>query len=250
LNVEVTRIVTSLGWTPPADPGRFDLLPLLIRDSDGHRHVYDLPSDCVMEIPIRHPDKAAFDALGLRWYSVPCVSDMILTIGGIDYPCAPFNGHYMVTEIASRNFVDHNRYDMLEPVGRALGLDPRDPLWKDMALTELNRAVLHSFQTAGATIVDHHSASAQFLEFAQKEQARGRMVSAEWGWIVPPQAAAACQTFHLAMHNYHDVPNYYRSRALDGGQMRISYSTIQMSRWQWRWRRLVRRVRNWMRRQL
>lgn len=248
LNAEFTRIVTSLGWHPPKEPGRFDLLPLLIRDPSGQRHVYPLPEDCVTEVPVRHPASEAFNELGLRWYSVPCVSDMILTIGGIDYPCAPFNGHYMTTEIASRDFVDHNRYDMLEPVRQALGLDPADPLWKDTALTELNRAVLHGFRQAGVTITDHHQASRQFLEFAQKEQASGRVLSADWSWIVPPQAASACQTFHLPMRDHHDVPNYYRSRALDGGQMRISYSAEHMSRWRWRWRRIRRRVRNWMRR--
>jgi len=250
LNVEFTRIVTSLGWKPAAGPNRFDLLPLLIRDPVGHRHVYELPADCVTEIAIRHPGCTAFDDLGLRWYTVPCVSDMILTIGGIDYPCAPFNGFYMATEIASRNFVDHNRYDMLEAAGRAFGLDMVDPLWKDTALTEFNRAVLHSFKNADVTIVDHHTATRQFLEFVQKEQASGRVVSANWSWIVPPQAASACQTFHLPMRDERDVPNYYRSRATDGGRMRISYATAQMAQWRWRWRRLTRRFYDWMRREL
>ncbi|MBH0113837.1 nitric oxide synthase oxygenase [Novosphingobium sp. YJ-S2-02] len=248
LNAEFTRIVTSMGWRPPEAPGRFDLLPLLIRDPAGHRHVYDLPADSVREVDIRHPANPGFAELALRWYTVPLVSDMILTIGGIDYPCAPFNGFYMGTEIASRNFVDHNRYDLLDEVGRVLGLDQRDALWKDTALTELNRAVLHSFDAAGATIVDHHTASRQFLDFAQKEQACGRVVSANWSWIVPPQASAACQTFHLPMRDHQDVPNYYRSRALDAQHMQISYSTIQMSRWRWRWRRALRRTRAYLRR--
>ena len=33
--------------------------------------------------------------------AVPLVSGMILTIGEVDYPCAPFNGFYFGTEIAS-----------------------------------------------------------------------------------------------------------------------------------------------------
>lgn len=248
LNAEFTRIVSSLGWQAPATPGRFDVLPLLVRDTQGHRHVYDLPEDCVRQVPIRHPENAAFDGLGLQWYTVPLVSDMILTIGGIDYPCAPFNGHYMGTEIASRNFVDHNRYDLLDEVGETLGLDRSDVLWKDTALTELNRAVLHSFDAAGATMVDHHTATRQFLEFSQKEQACGRVVSANWSWIVPPQASAACQTFHLPMRDHQDVPNYYRSRALDAAHLQVSYATIQISRWRWRWRRAVRRTRAYLRR--
>ena len=33
-------------------------------------------------------------------------------IGGITYPTAPFNGWYMVTEIAVRNFTDTYRYNL------------------------------------------------------------------------------------------------------------------------------------------
>lgn len=248
LNAEFTRIVSNMGWVKPEKPSAFDLLPLLIRDRAGRRHLYDLPADSVTQIPIRHPSQSGIEALRLRWYSVPCVSDMILTIGGIDYPCAPFNGHYMATEIASRDFVDENRYNLLEPAREALGLSTDDPLWKDAVLTELNRAVLHSFGNSGVTITDHHVASRQFVEYAQKEQASGRVLSANWSWIVPPQAASACPTYHWPMRDHGDVPNYYRSRALDGAHLRISYSADHMSRWHWRWRRGVRRFRNWMRR--
>lgn len=248
LNAEFTRIVSALGWRAPATPGYFDLLPLLVRDRAGVRHVYELPADSITQLSIRHPTQSGLEQLNLRWYSVPCVSDMILTIGGIDYPCAPFNGHYMATEIASRDFIDENRYNLLVPARSALGVSEADPLWKDVVLTELNRAVLHSFETAGVTIADHHTASQQFVEFAQKEQASGRVLSANWSWIVPPQAASACPTYHWPMRDHGDVPNYYRSRALDGAHLRISYSADHMSRWRWRWRRAVRRFRNWMRR--
>lgn len=248
LNAEFTRIVSALGWRAPAMRGHFHLLPLLIRDKAGMRHVYELPADSITQVSICHPTQSGLEQLNLRWYSVPCVSDMILTIGGIDYPCAPFNGHYMATEIASRDFIDENRYNLLEPTREALGISEADPLWKDRVLTELNRAVLYSFETAGVTIADHHTASRQFVEFAQKEQASGRVLSANWSWIIPPQAASACPTYHWPMRDNGDVPNYYRSRALDGAHLRISYSADHMSRWRWRWRRAVRRLRNWMRR--
>jgi nitric oxide synthase oxygenase domain/subunit len=49
--------------------------------------------------------------LHLKWYGVPIISNMDLKIGGITYPTAPFNGWYMVTEIAGKitncNFSDH-----------------------------------------------------------------------------------------------------------------------------------------------
>jgi nitric-oxide synthase, bacterial len=184
--------------------------------------MYTLPAGAVREVPIRHPDQGALEALCLRWYAVPCVSDMILTIGGIDYPCAPFNGFYMATEIASRNLADRDRYDLLPAIARAFGLDPEaagPPLWRDAVLTELNRAVLHSFRAAGVTMLDHHTASRQFMEFHTREQAAGRQVAADWRWIVPPQASGSCDVFHLRMRNFHPVPNYYNSRADDGWRL-------------------------------
>ncbi len=248
LNVEFTRIATSLGWQPPHSPGRFDLLPLIIRDAKGNRRLYELPEGLIREVEITHPDYPGIAELGLKWYAVPCVSDMILTIGGIDYPCAPFNGYYMATEIASRNFVDPFRYDLLETIGSAIGATVKDPLWKDRVLLELNRAVLTSFETAQVTVVDHHLASAQFVDFAQKEHAVGRIPSANWSWVVPPQASAACPTYHMPMRDLAAVPNFYRSRATDGGELRVSRETEQRSLSRQRWDRAVRRWRNWHRR--
>jgi nitric oxide synthase oxygenase domain/subunit len=48
---------------------------------------------------------------------------MRLTIGGVQYPLAPFNGWYMGTEIGARNLADADRYDMLPTVAARLGLD-------------------------------------------------------------------------------------------------------------------------------
>jgi nitric-oxide synthase len=97
-------------------------------------------------------------------------------------------------------------------------------------LTELNRAVVHSFARAGVTLVDHHAASAQFMEFHARETAEGRSVSAEWGWIVPPQAPASCEVFHLAMTDLGAVPNSYRSRSEDGSMLMPYYGDAQRSR--------------------
>jgi nitric-oxide synthase, bacterial len=46
-NVEFTRIAMSLGFRPPEPIGPFDLLPVLIRDKNDRRIVFDLPRDCV-----------------------------------------------------------------------------------------------------------------------------------------------------------------------------------------------------------
>lgn len=249
-NVEATRIALSMGWTPPATPGRFDLLPYLIRDRADRRHLCRLPEGAVPEVAIRHPQQAALQDLGLKWYAVPLVSNMILTIGGVDYPCAPFNGFYMGTEIASRNFADVRRYDLLADVARALDLAmdaPGPALWRDTALTELNRAVLHSFKAAGVTMVDHHTASDQFMAFHAREQAQGRRVAADWRWIVPPQAAPACEVFHLRMRNFHPVPNFYRDRGGDGLRLMPWYGDRYRSRMAMWTDRLTRRWKIWKR---
>ena len=244
-NQEMTRIAMSLGWRQPVLEGAFDHLPLLVRDKNDRRHMFDIPPACIREVPITHPAFPAIAGLGLRWYSVPLVTGHIMTIGGIDYPCAPFNGFYMATEIASRDFVDRKRYDVLPQVARAIGISPDpkdDPLWKDRALTELNAAVLHSYRQAGITIVDHHSASDQFMTFHRREQAAGRCVAADWRWIVPPQASASCDVFHLRMRNFHPVPNFYRDRGDEGLRMMPWYGDRHRRRglvW------LDRRLRRW-----
>jgi nitric-oxide synthase len=218
-NIEATRSAIALGWTPPAPRGRFDMLPLQICDARGQRHLFEYAEGIVEEAPIEHPAHPAVAALGLRWYTVPAVSAMILSIGGIEYPCAPFNGFYMASEIASRNFADESRYDQLRAAAEAMGIDTSRALWKDRVLTELNEAVLHSFKKVGATILDHHTASEQFMEFFQKERSAGREPSAEWSWIVPPQASASCPVYHLPMQDRHQVPNYYGSAATDGARL-------------------------------
>jgi hypothetical protein len=81
--------------------------------------------------------------------------------------------------------------------------------------------VLYSFKKVGATILDHHTASEQFMEFFQKERSAGREPSAEWSWIVPPQASAVCPVYHLAMEDRHMVPNYYGSAATDGAKLGV-----------------------------
>ena len=252
-NIELTRTAMALGWQPPEVRTAFDILPIILRDADGRRRLYAVPPELAHEIGIAHPSCPAVGALALRWYAVPVVSNMILSIGGIDYPCAPFNGFYMATEIASRNLCDLRRYNMLPQVADALGLDrDSDPLWQDAGLTELNRAVLHSYQAAKTSIVSHHAASESYMEFVKLEQAEGRVPSGDGLWIVPPQASAACEVFHLPMEDRGVVPNYYRSRGQDGGNLvadrrleRRHRHLRRLDRLKARWRRF-RRNRDWL----
>ena len=126
---------------------------------------------------------------------MPALSNMCLEIGGICYPAAPFNGWYMGTEIGARNLADTDRYDLLPAVAEGLGLDTGTDrtLWKDRALVELNRSVLHSFDRAGVTVTDHHTESRRFVTHLDREERKGRRVGADWSWIVPP-ISGQCHT--------------------------------------------------------
>ncbi|MFG2072246.1 nitric oxide synthase oxygenase [Nonomuraea maritima] len=195
-NVDLTEYAQKLGWEGKG--GRFDVLPLIIEPPFGEPLLCHLPGDAVLEVPIVHPEYAWFEELGLRWHAVPAISDMCLEIGGICYPCAPFNGWYMGTEIGARNFADADRYDRLGAVAERLGLDisTERSLWRDHALVELNVAVLHSFERAGVTITDHHTESRRFLTHLAKEEKAGRVCPADWSWIVPPMSGGVTPVFH------------------------------------------------------
>ena len=77
----------------------------------------------VLEVPLVHPEFEWFADLRLRWHAVPAISNMPLSIGGITYPAAPFNGWYVGTEIGARNLADADRYDLLPVVAERMGLD-------------------------------------------------------------------------------------------------------------------------------
>ncbi|GAA3387099.1 nitric oxide synthase oxygenase [Streptomyces roseoviridis] len=192
-----TERARALGWKREEEA--FQVLPLMVRERPAARpEWYELPEDAVSEVPLRHPDHAWFAELGLRWYAVPAISDMVLEIGGLRYPAAPFNGWYMGTEIGARNLADTGRYDLLPVVADRLGLDRSSErtLWRDRALVELNVAVLHSFEEAGVTMADHHTESERFLRHIERERRHGRATPADWSWIVPPVSGSATSVFH------------------------------------------------------
>ncbi len=209
-NADLTDVAAKLGWEGRGT--RFDVLPLVIHPGRGKPLLCNLPGDAVLEVPIVHPEYEWFAELGLRWHAVPAISDMCLEIGGICYPCAPFNGWYMGTEIGARNFADADRYAMLPEVARRLGLDTSTErtLWRDHALVELNVAVLHSFERAGVTMTDHHTESRRFLKHLEKEERAGRVCPADWSWIVPPLSGAATPVFHRYYDESELSPAYVR----------------------------------------
>ena len=156
----------------------------------------------------------------MKWHAVPAISNMRLRIGGIDYPSAPFNGWYMGTEIGARNLADHDRYDLLPYIAKRMGLDMSSEatLWRDRALIELNRAVLHSFGEAGVTITDHHTESQRFLTHLEKEEAAGRTCPADWSWIVPPVSGGLTPVYHRYYSTEELLPNFFPAASVKAGK--------------------------------
>lgn len=206
--VAFTEECLAMGWKGKGTP--FDLLPLVIEINQKTRHLFTLESNQIHEIPITHPDYSWFADLGIKWYAVPAISNMSLLIGGIEYPAAPFNGWYMVTEIASRNLGEQNRYNLLPIIAQKLELaiNKDSKFWKDRAILELNKAVYHSYKSAGVTLVDHHTASEEFMKFMKMEQKNNRRVTAEWSWIVPPLSGSALEVFHQEYEDIFLTPNF------------------------------------------
>lgn len=60
-----------------------------------------------------------FKDLGLKWYGLPAVSNMLLEIGGLEFSACPFSGWYMGTEIGVRDYCDNSRYNILEVIPAA-----------------------------------------------------------------------------------------------------------------------------------
>lgn len=209
-NGPLTEAILELGWDPGSRT-HFDVLPLVIELPGQAPKYYSIPPELILEVPIHHPEYEWFAELGLRWNALPAVSEMLFDCGGLQYTCAPFNGWYMGTEIGARNFSDEYRYNMLPAIAERLGLDTRRErtLWKDRALIELNIAVLHSFETAGVKMTDHHAASNDFLEFVEQEVAAGRRVDAIWSWLVPPLSGSISKLYHIEMSDITIKPNYF-----------------------------------------
>jgi len=160
----------------------------------------------------------------MRWHAVPVISNSRLVVGGVSYPAAPFSGWYMGTEIGARNLGDSDRYDLVPTVAERMGLDTSDEatLWRDQALVEINRAVLHSFRANGVTISDHHTESRRFLTHLEREERAGRRCPADWSWIVPPMSGSQTPVFHRYYDVENQVPNFFADdeaarRALRGG---------------------------------
>lgn len=206
-HLELTLVAEQAGWRGTGTD--FDVLPLLVRGTDGQVHRRDLSAQEVLEVPLVHPTLPWFAELGLKWHALPAIADQCLDAFGRRF-LVLFNGWYMGTEIGARNLSDPYRYNLLPELAQRMGLDRRTEasMWRDRALVELNVAVLHSFQQAGVTMLDHHTASREFFEFAAAEHGCGRPIQAEWSWMVPPISGSSTPQYHVDFTNIRYKPAF------------------------------------------
>src|SRR4051794_10248487 len=98
-------------------------------------------------------------------------------------------------------------------MAEALGIDTSDrrSLWKDRAVIEMTTAVLHSYDTAGMRMDDHYTATEKFHKWTLSEAKKGRVVQAEWTWMIPPISASLTPVFHEQYSDVEKLPNFVRS---------------------------------------
>ncbi|KAM8977074.1 nitric oxide synthase, inducible [Pelodytes ibericus] len=208
-SVEFTELCIQLGWKPKYE--RFEILPLVLQADGQDPEMFEIPSDLISEVVMEHPRFEWFKELNLKWYTLPAVANMLLEVGGIEFSACPFNGWYMGTEIGVRDFCDVQRYNVLQEVGKRMGLETHKlaSLWKDLAVIEINVAVLYSFQKHNVTIMDHHSAAESFMKHMENEYKLRGGCPADWVWLVPPISGSITTVFHQEMLNYILSPFYY-----------------------------------------
>jgi nitric-oxide synthase len=207
--VKFTDAVRALGWHGAGTP--YDVLPIVVQAPGCEPQWYPVPADAIIEVAIIHPDLPWFASLGLRWYAHPAISNQLLRIGGVSYPAAPFSGWYTCSEVALRNLAEASRYDALPAIATHMGLDmsSRRTLWSDRALVELMRAVIHSFDQQGVTIIDHHLATDAFLRHERRETTAGRPTHARWSSLVLATGAATRNTLPRHYTEEFVLPNFW-----------------------------------------
>ena len=205
-NLVFTKYLIRKGlWTPPTKRSAFDVLPIVIKTPGCDQpFVSMLPDEFIFEVPIEHPTCASISDLNLKWTTIPVITNFNLTLGGIDYPCCPFNGWFLSTEIV-RNLTE--RYDIYKPWAAAMNMDLNDRLLKEKVSMEVQTAVLYSFEKNGYTIVDPTSVSNSFATHRRRERSKGRECPGQWSWI-GGLLGPTNSTWHTEMRDFYLSPQY------------------------------------------
>ena len=205
-NVNITKLLIEEElWIPPQNKTKFDVLPLVLKlPNNEHPFVYELPREVVHEVHIEHPAYPSVKDLGLKWAAVPAITNIMMNLGGIKYPCTPFNGWFLSTEVV-RNLIE--RYDVIPLLAPIFGIDLDDKLVKIKVSAELETAVLHSFERERFTVVDPIGVGESFLTHCKRERESGRECPAQWSWI-GGLLGPTNPTWHLEMRDFKKWPQY------------------------------------------
>ena len=181
-NIEFTSfLVDRKLWVPPSPRTAFDVLPLVLKiPNNDVLFVQELPKEVIHEVNIEHPDHPTMKDLGYKWAAVPAISNFTMNLGGIKYPCAPFNGWFLSTEIA-RNLLE--RYNAVGPLASTFGINTNDKMLHQKVSVELETAILYSFERNDFTMVDPMTVGKSFLTHCKRERKMGRECPAQWSWI-------------------------------------------------------------------
>ncbi|HEY9611035.1 nitric oxide synthase oxygenase [Allocoleopsis sp.] len=60
-------------------------------------------------------------------------------------------------------------------------------------------------------MVDHQTASRQFLTHDLREKKAGRECPGDWGWVVPATGGSACPVWHHQMRDFYLEPAYHHA---------------------------------------
>uniref|UniRef100_T1IV07 Nitric oxide synthase n=1 Tax=Strigamia maritima TaxID=126957 RepID=T1IV07_STRMM len=205
-NLYLTQLCERLGWQGTGSLN--DLLPIVVNESGRDPEMFDLPKELVLEVPLRHPKHACFEQLNIKWPAWTSRADQFLKIGGLQFPAAPLSHVQVSSDVADQMLI--NDPTLLKKVAEGLNLDTSvaSTLWKEIALIELNSAILHSFRTAGVSILDHHSASDLFLSFFNKEQKLRGGCPGDWRKLVPTISSSILLIYHQEMLSYNLTPAF------------------------------------------
>lgn len=219
VNLQLTKDIIELGWTPPTLRTRWDLLPIVAMAEGDEPCMVEVTEKDFPLVRIFHPAyELQSEKLGLRWVPAPALSRHGFDIGGVQYTAAPFIGWFMDAEIGVRDLADSFRYNVLPQVAFALGwieseqeLD-RLPEYERLAIisraqTELNYAVCHSYKASGVTMSDTLSASSMYCNFDDDHfQSKGYRLPSNPYWLALPQGSIVPIWHRGGAPNYQPSP--------------------------------------------
>ena len=57
--------------------------------------MFEVPIEVAPPVHIHHPQYPELSSLQMKWYPIPAVCALDMTLGGVTYTAVPFNGKYI-----------------------------------------------------------------------------------------------------------------------------------------------------------